>query len=728
MKSICQNQTAEWSFASSKAYNDPFNELELSARFIHEGGEEKLVPASWTGGKNWRVRFSSPLTGRWRFQTVCSDASDAGLHGRAGDFTVTPYKGGNPLYRHGPIQIAADKRHFEHYDGTPFFWLGDTWWMGLCKRLTWPAGFRTLTKDRVKKGFTVVQIVAGLYPDMPAFDERGANEAGFPWEKDYSRINPSYFDLADRRIRHLIESGVVPCIVGCWGYFLPWMGVQKMKKHWRNLVARYGSYPVLWCLAGEAIMPYYLSSSKQEDAELQKKGWNELAGYVREIDPYRRPVTAHPGSSARMELGPKRGPIHVLEEKTRILAALEKNWRFKIDPDNCGEIERWQETAPDESWKPIGITAPWTDQGYDYHGAAWYKAECSVPHGVKKPLYLFFHAVDGTAKVWIDGIFAGEQSKPADIMWNKPWALDIGRHINLKKKVRITVKVVKEAYACGVYKPVELRVAGEGQNPADIPGLAASKNAPCYDLVKSCDDSSILDFDMLQTGHGPYVIPRTIKLVTESRRRTPAMPVVEGEVFYEGIGGTGGYQQVQRWLFWACVLNGTAGYTYGANGIWQVNTRKKPYGPSPHGMSWGDTPWEDACQLPGSVHLALAKRLLERYEWWKFEPHPEWVAPSWTDDLNDMPFTIGRHDIVPLAAGIPGKVRIIYVPLRWGLPTLREIEKNAQYRAKFFDPVTGAEREIGAIKPDANGNWNFENFLPPVYQDWIIVMEAKYYE
>ena len=40
------------------------------------------------------------------------------------------------------------------------------------------------------------------------------------------------------------------------------MGVDKMKKHWRNLVARYGAYPVVWCLAGEAAMPYYLAEDK----------------------------------------------------------------------------------------------------------------------------------------------------------------------------------------------------------------------------------------------------------------------------------------------------------------------------------------------------------------------------------------------------------------------------------------------------------------------------------
>lgn len=546
MKTIHQNQTAEWSFTSNKSSRNPFNEVELSVRFRRTDGEEKLVPAFWAGGKNWRVRFSSPLAGKFNFRTVCSDPSDSGLHDQAGDFQVKRYTGSNPLFRHGPIRVATDKRYFEHADGTPFFWLGDTWWMGLCKRLTWPKGFQTLARDRVKKGFTVVQIVAGLYPDMPAFDAHGANEAGFPWEKDYSRINPAYFDMADRRIQHLVESGLAPCIVGCWGYFLPWMGVEKMKKHWRNLVARYGSYPAVWCLAGEGTMPYYLSPNKEADRQFQKKGWTELAAYVRKLDPYHRPITVHPSQSARY----------------------------------CVE------------------------------------------------------------------------------------------------------------------------------------------------------DPSVLDFDMLQTGHQDRgALPNTVKCVRVACRTTPVMPVVEGEVCYEGIGEFC-RSDVQRLMFWACILNGAAGYTYGANGIWQVNTRAHPFGPSPHGMSWGHTPWEEAYQLPGSHQLGVAKRLLARYPWWQFEPHPEWIEPPWTDELFDVPFTFGRHDI-PLAAGIPGKVRIIYQPLGISLKMVKRIEHGAHYRVRLFNPVSGTELDAGEVKPDADGNWiphlpGLPLWCPfPIYQDWVIVLEAQ---
>ena len=51
------------------------------------------------------------------------------------------------------------------------------------------------------------------------------------------------------------------------------------------------------------------------------------------------------------------------------------------------------------------------------------------------------------------------------------------------------------------------------------------------------EDASLLDFDMLQTGHGDRSsLPNTVKQVMASYRAEPVMPVVEGEVCYEGIG------------------------------------------------------------------------------------------------------------------------------------------------------------------------------------------------
>jgi len=528
-QSIMAREVTEWIFVSSKPYQDPFNEIELDAIIRDPHGRECRVPAFWAGDQEWRVRYAAETSGRYTFETTCSDRSNPDLHGRRGTMEVSRYSGENALLTHGPVRVAPGRRHFEHVDGAPFFWFADTWWMGLSKRLRWPADFSSLTADRVTKGFTVVQIVAGLYPDMPPFDPRGANEGGFPWVTDYARINPTYFDMADLRIQHLVDRGIVPCVVGCWGYYLPLLGLERMKRHWRYLIARWSVHPVIWCLAGEGTMPYYLSASPKADQVMQKRGWTELGAYVRATDPYHHPITIHPSDSAR----------------------------------------------------------------------------------------------------------------------------------------------------------------------------------------NTVEDVSVLDFDMLQTGHSDRAsIPNTIRLVTASRAASPPMPVIDGEVCYEGILEQS-RQEVQRFMFWACILSGAAGHTYGANGIWQVNTAEHPFGPSPHGRSWGNTPWNVASDLPGSRQLGWAKALLMRYPWWRLEPHPEWVEPHWMTSNYTQPY----------CAGIAGELRIVFMPAMWDTPRLVQLEPGLSYRAFYFNPATAEELPAGTAAADATGAW--QPPVAPVFQDWVLVLDHR---
>jgi hypothetical protein len=149
----------------------------------------------------------------------------------------------------------------------------------------------------MEQGFNVIQIVAGLYPDMPPLHDAGKNEAGFPWDKEFTRINLAYFDVADRRIQYLCDIGISPCIFGCWGSFAKLMGVEKIKRHWRYLIARWGAYPVTWSLAGEAILPYYtdpLWGKWDQYTPKARADWTEVARYVRSLEPFGRPITIHP--------------------------------------------------------------------------------------------------------------------------------------------------------------------------------------------------------------------------------------------------------------------------------------------------------------------------------------------------------------------------------------------------------------------------------------------------
>ena len=278
-------------------------DTEVDVVFTGPDGDQWRAPAFWAGGTEWRVRFAAPKPGRYTFRSECADAS---LHGQTGEIEVTAFEGENYLYRHGHLRVAESMRALEHADGKPFFWMGDTWWMGLTTRLDWPDEFKSLAADRVAKGFDLIQIVAGPLPNFDAATEAWhpmqANEAGWSWEKDWDRINPAYYDLADQRMAHLVESGLMPYIIGMWGFYIGVMGVENARKHWRNLVARYGAYPLVWCIAGELELPMYSRLSDPEarkrDGAFQSEAWSDVARYVREIDPYHNPITAHPWAAA----------------------------------------------------------------------------------------------------------------------------------------------------------------------------------------------------------------------------------------------------------------------------------------------------------------------------------------------------------------------------------------------------------------------------------------------
>lgn len=286
-----QNIVAEWSFGSGKAYRDPFNDVEVDVDFTGPDGSVFVVPAFWAGNLTWRVRFAAPAPGLYRYRSRCSDESNSDLHGRPDSFQAVAYEGRNPLLRHGAIRVAKSGRHFEHADGTPFFFLADDWWHGMSKRLRWPEEFRALTLDREQKGFTVIKLVAGLACDTPEFDPRNENEAGQPWEAGYAQIRPEYFDAADLRVQHLVERGLVPAVVGAWGYYLLSMGVKKMQQHWRYLMARWGAYPVVWYLSLENDMPYYVSEKRAEDSAKLRTQWTDVARYLKSIDPFHRLLT-----------------------------------------------------------------------------------------------------------------------------------------------------------------------------------------------------------------------------------------------------------------------------------------------------------------------------------------------------------------------------------------------------------------------------------------------------
>lgn len=544
---------------------DPFNTLEVEVLFEKDGRQWR-VPAFWRGGADWSARFAPPETGVYRF--TWASAPETAFAGESeGRLEATLYTGHNPLIKRGGLRLSRNGRHFEFHDGTPFFWLADTWWKGLYKRLTL-ADFKELTTDRVAKNFSVVQLVMGTACDEFPFDPKTMNEGGYAWQPEYTAINPLFYDYADLRIQHLVEAGIVPCLVCSWGFFVKFTGEEKMRRFVRNIVARYAAYPVIFAACGEISLPFYLNfaSSFDEDQAMQREVWTRLCRYIKQIDGHRRIVTTHPSQSSRRE---------VL-------------------------------------------------------------------------------------------------------------------------------------------------------------------------------DDSVVDFDMLQTGHfGWQAADNTIALVSSSYHKLPHKPVLVSEVTYEGHMDSN-WADVQRYMFWVSLLNGSCGHTYGAGGIWQMNSETVPNGVTPHGGTYENTPWRVAAQFPGAKQLGLAKELLENYRWWEFEPHPEWIDPagvSFTEDFTDWfdalavyrerveqanarqtvnkLVGVGRPPRKPVyAAGIPREVRFIYVPNReydWGSPTVVHLEPDVLYSAQFINPATGEKTALGLL-PRGVTEWNAPP--KPTCRDYLLVLES----
>ena len=501
---VAQWNVFEASYESAKVYSNAFTEVEVNVVF-KQGENQWKVPAFWTGDKKWTVRFAPPLQGEFTYRVECTDKANPGLNGNEQTLSVTAYTGDNLLLKHGFLRVSENKRYFEHADGTPFFWLGDTWWKCLCKRMTWE-GFQELTADRKAKGFSLVQIVCGVYPDEGLFEPRWENEGGKPYEtKDFSVVNPKYFEYSDRRIKHLADAGIVPAIVGSWGRGDcdgMRVGINGLKRHWRNLIARYGAYPTIWIIGGESSGPQ----------------WTEVARYVQQVDPYHHPATIHPGDSGR----------------------------------------------------------------------------------------------------------------------------------------------------------------------------------------NSVTDETVIDFDMLQTGHGggdssTGAVPK----LKAAYARMPAMPVIIGEHSYEGHMQTG-FQYDQRYVFWASMLSGAPGLTYGAAGVWHASVEGDPGIANVY--DW--TTWKEGMNYPGSTQHGLDKKLLEQYPWARFEPHPEWAPGCF-------------------AAGIPGGTRVIYRPKKgiydWSGFTVNNLVPGLPYATFFFDPATGRRFDQGIVTPTSD-SWNTPNVPSP--QDWVLVMQA----
>ncbi len=266
----------EITFHAEKQYANPYLEVDL---WVDLSGPNELsyrIPAFWDGGQTFRARLVATDPGDWRWSTRTT-TGDRGLDNKSGSFKATAWteaeKEANPN-RRGFIRVAADNHSLEYADGTPFFYTADTWWTALTGIYAWGTddcvggiSFQDAIALRKSQGFNSINLIAAFPSDTikglwnkHTHGEKVGEDGATPFViadpsdaafgVDYKRINPRYWQQADRKWRHMWDNG-----------FVPYMESVRRHEQWydentaernafvnytRYLWARYGCYNMIY--------------------------------------------------------------------------------------------------------------------------------------------------------------------------------------------------------------------------------------------------------------------------------------------------------------------------------------------------------------------------------------------------------------------------------------------------------------------------------------------------
>lgn len=179
-------------------------------------------------------------------------------------------------------------------------------------------------------------------------------------------------------------------------------------------------------------------------------------------------------------------------------------WEFRLDPSGVGEIERYFAGECDGNWGQIHVPGSWQAQGWglDYHGVGWYRRSFDVPvEWAGKRIWMDFDGVATSARVWVNGQYAGEHIGN----WS-PFSLEVTDLVEQGAN-EVAVRVAEmpghfsAGFPCvvaphfgGIWQPVSLRATG-GVRVSDVwvlPRLATSDAKIEVELNTGAADSGEL--------------------------------------------------------------------------------------------------------------------------------------------------------------------------------------------------------------------------------------------
>lgn len=279
----------EVSFSAAGNYGNPYTDLTPDAVVTEPDGRTvRRVPLFWDGVATWRFRFAPDKVGTW---TWAVKSVDAGLGGKRGSFECVASA------RRGSFQpLASAPLHFQYQNGEKVWFLGDTAWAFLLDNAEERhdrAAAERYVANRAHEGFNAIHVML--------LSEAGwGNRGGPPWSDIAAeKINPAYFQEADRRIAFANAQNVVVGIALAWAQKngrAPYAwgripGLAARERYARYATARYAAYDVYFLISGE----WQGEIRNQRSTEEQiRREFVRLGDIVRASDAHSRMIGIHP--------------------------------------------------------------------------------------------------------------------------------------------------------------------------------------------------------------------------------------------------------------------------------------------------------------------------------------------------------------------------------------------------------------------------------------------------
>jgi len=268
---------------------NPYLDVELSFTFHQDGGNDITVPGFYDGDGVYKVHFSPPARGSWRYGTRSNRTE---LNGKSGSFSVVPPSGNN----HGPVQVFQTF-YLRYADGTPYHQFGTTCyaWVHQTRELQ-AQTLQTLAASPFNK------IRFCVFPKSYAYNQNEPEFFAFKkaadGKFDFSQPDPAFWRHFEQRILDLQKLGIQADLI-LWHPYDRWgfadMSDEQDDRYLRYCIARLSAYRnVWWSLANE--YDFMTNRPQGHRGNKQWEDWDRFFSILQKEDPHQRLRGIHNGS------------------------------------------------------------------------------------------------------------------------------------------------------------------------------------------------------------------------------------------------------------------------------------------------------------------------------------------------------------------------------------------------------------------------------------------------